>query len=400
MNEFDDPDIVAALAGEPTPVPQARVNALRTPKRTSTSITQNVGGQAPVMPTQPLMGAAQTRSTLGQQALGDIASAQAEIDKYTGPQDYTAMQEYAKQRGGEGRSALLLSLAAQAAGKEYEPVGGAYLKRAMELKQPLKTATGFIDESGTHIEDPQARAEQRLKLAQARMARAEQILQSNASAEEKAAAQREALELRREIAQGNQALRAMMIQATQAGKTDKVNANQDRIGARVYDDYFSKTKDQQTIINAAQNLKKVAALGTGASDISLLYQYMKMLDPNSVVRESEFATAARSGSLPQNIQAMASKVINGQRLTPSQRQAMLEAADVSVQNATAYQNGVRADLARQLEHAGIDPMIYLPGYEAPVAAVPQGAVRVKGAPTAAAPVSPDAPPPGAVRVKR
>ena len=40
---------------------------------------------------------------------------------------------------------------------------------------------------------------------------------------------------------------------------------------------------------------------SGASDIALLYGYMKVLDPGSTVREGEFATASNAGGIPDKI---------------------------------------------------------------------------------------------------
>jgi|GEM_PF-3546763 len=56
-----------------------------------------------------------------------------------------------------------------------------------------------------------------------------------------------------------------------------------------------------------------------AGDLSLIFNYMKMLDPESVVRESEFATAENTGSVPQRIWARYNKVLQGERLAPTQR---------------------------------------------------------------------------------
>jgi len=58
---------------------------------------------------------------------------------------------------------------------------------------------------------------------------------------------------------------------------------------------------------------------SAAGDLSLIFNYMKMLDPESVVRESEFATAENSGSVPDRIIARYNKVREGQRLSPNQR---------------------------------------------------------------------------------
>lgn len=58
---------------------------------------------------------------------------------------------------------------------------------------------------------------------------------------------------------------------------------------------------------------------TAAGDLSLIFNYMKMLDPGSVVREGEFANAQNAGSVPQRIFAQYNRVLEGTRLTDTQR---------------------------------------------------------------------------------
>ena len=41
--------------------------------------------------------------------------------------------------------------------------------------------------------------------------------------------------------------------------------------------------------------------------------------PNSVVRESEYATAENTGSVPQKVWARYNKMLEGERLAPEQR---------------------------------------------------------------------------------
>jgi len=49
-----------------------------------------------------------------------------------------------------------------------------------------------------------------------------------------------------------------------------------------------------------------------AGDLAMIFNFMKMLDPGSVVRESEFANAARTGSLPDQFQNLVDKALTGE----------------------------------------------------------------------------------------
>lgn len=73
--------------------------------------------------------------------------------------DYSAAQEYAKQRGVEGQSALLNALAAQYAGERFAPVGQMYLKRSLASQDPLRVGSAMISPDGTVLKDPSASRE-------------------------------------------------------------------------------------------------------------------------------------------------------------------------------------------------------------------------------------------------
>jgi len=53
---------------------------------------------------------------------------------------------------------------------------------------------------------------------------------------------------------------------------------------------------------------------------------MKVLDPGSVVREGEFATAQNAGSVPDSIRNMYNKALNGERLGEKVRTDFLQQA--------------------------------------------------------------------------
>ena len=78
-----------------------------------------------------------------------------------------------------------------------------------------------------------------------------------------------------------------------------------KIGAVV--DYKNKWYDSAIVKTTVESQDKMGELlvsataDTGAGDISFVYQFMKMLDPNSVVREGEFATAETAGGVPEFI---------------------------------------------------------------------------------------------------
>ena len=73
---------------------------------------------------------------------------------------------------------------------------------------------------------------------------------------------------------------------------------------------FTKTQD------GFRRLLSASKEDSASGDHAMIFSYMKTLDPESVVRESEFDIAASLGSMPQRLRAKAEQVISGERLNP------------------------------------------------------------------------------------
>ena len=82
---------------------------------------------------------------------------------------------------------------------------------------------------------------------------------------------------------------------------------------------------------------------SAAGDLALIFNFMKMLDPGSTVREGEFANAQNSAGVGPRVQAMYNSVISGQRLADTQRNDFMDRAD------SLYQAALRGQ--KQLDKA-------------------------------------------------
>lgn len=155
---------------------------------------------------------------------------------------------------------------------------------------------------------------------------------------------------------------------------------------------FEDESKLRTEFNSLQSVKDFAirnsALGaieasaqdpTAAGDISLIFAYMKMLDPNSVVREGEFATAQSAGSVPQTLWSKYNQALTGERLAPEVREDFVSRANKLYKRAsedfgkvyTRYEDIAKAsnlDPARAL----VDYRFQSPSVELPQSAVEQG----------------------------
>lgn len=83
------------------------------------------------------------------------------------------------------------------------------------------------------------------------------------------------------------------------------------------------TRNSTEFLNAQTGYDKVVAASQSdspAGDMSLIFGFMKVLDPGSIVKEGEFATVQNSAGIPEQIRGTYNRILRGERLTPEQRQ--------------------------------------------------------------------------------
>jgi hypothetical protein len=82
---------------------------------------------------------------------------------------------------------------------------------------------------------------------------------------------------------------------------------------------------------------------------------MKMLDPESVVREGEFANAQNAAGVPDQVRNLYNRAMSGERLNPTQRAQFLDTAERLMQSA---QSQYAQDVERFRSYApayGVNP---------------------------------------------
>ena len=104
---------------------------------------------------------------------------------------------------------------------------------------------------------------------------------------------------------------------------------------------FIDVRDSFTRVNVS------AKDPSAAGDLALIFNYMKMLDPASVVRESEFATAAATGAWGERLQAAAGKMLRGERLSTEMRRDFLDRA-TKLSKGSVAQHKQRVNTYRRL----------------------------------------------------
>lgn len=77
---------------------------------------------------------------------------------------------------------------------------------------------------------------------------------------------------------------------------------------------------------AYNKILKAVSKPSAANDVTLVYNFMKMQDPGSTVREGEYATAANAAGIPDRVKAMYNRALKGETLAPTQRNDFANAA--------------------------------------------------------------------------
>jgi hypothetical protein len=95
---------------------------------------------------------------------------------------------------------------------------------------------------------------------------------------------------------------------------------------KIRKEYQGRTKVFGELQGTFNTLQASSESANGPGDIALITGFMKMLDPGSVVRETEFATARDTAGLFTQLQNRLEKAQNGQLLSPAQRKEYVSLA--------------------------------------------------------------------------
>ena len=96
---------------------------------------------------------------------------------------------------------------------------------------------------------------------------------------------------------------------------------------------LEETKEMKKQVFAYSRLREAAAidpdnpLARGVGDLALVFNFMKLLDPGSVVRESEFRAAASAGAFGEKFKNLFDKPLSGALFTPEVRADFVEKAE-------------------------------------------------------------------------
>lgn len=155
------------------------------------------------------------------------------------------------------------------------------------------------------------------------------------------------------------------------------------VEGRFRKEYNDQTQPYQTVKSAYGRV--LSSDDSAVGDLSLIFGYMKMLDPGSVVREGEFATAQNAAGVPERIMNIYNKLITGERLNASQRNSFKGQAKNLYSSALESEKTVRTGLERIATGYGLNTnnIFYTAAETAPVAQTSPTAAPLPPAPAPA-----------------
>ncbi len=187
---------------------------------------------------------------------------------------------------------------------------------------------------------------------------------------------------------------------------DRASLAESRAGfnqaAELRKEFQSQSKGFQQVRDSFNRIQTSGQSPTPAGDLSMLYNYMKMLDPGARVTEQDFRSAATAKPMMERLglswDAIGS-IWGGQKMTPGMRQDFLSRAS-QIYNAESQQHGKRVnEYTRLATGQGLNPANVITDMEATGEAPPppQGQGRYsEGVPSGSAQAAPPPPAPGTI----
>lgn len=120
----------------------------------------------------------------------------------------------------------------------------------------------------------------------------------------------------------------------------------------VYKDYDAMRGHWQRIKTAVDDANTT---NNGASDIAAIFSFMKMLDPTSVVRESEYERPVKTAAIPDWLMQQYQKAMTGEGLSPAMRMRLKKAAAEQMVAGRRAADTAAKFYRGQAKRRGVDP---------------------------------------------
>jgi hypothetical protein len=159
------------------------------------------------------------------------------------------------------------------------------------------------------------------------------------------------------------------LKATGGRDPEKTFAQEEKIRK----EWQGRSKMYSELQGTFNTLQASASSANGPGDIALITGFMKMLDPGSVVRETEFATARDTAGLFTQLQNRLEKAKNGQLLNPKQRQEYVALSQKYLDSAQKKADQEKKDLGIVVKNYRLNPENVFGAEQAPPPPLPTSA---------------------------
>lgn len=112
------------------------------------------------------------------------------------------------------------------------------------------------------------------------------------------------------------------------------------------------TSEYKGVRSAAKDLDRLGKLKSAPAQMAMIFKFMKSLDPESTVRESEYASAANTTGIPERVMNMYNKAVDGSMLNDVQ---ISEFVNVAKEMSNSRGENVRATVSDYLNTYDIAP---------------------------------------------
>jgi len=129
-------------------------------------------------------------------------------------------------------------------------------------------------------------------------------------------------------------------------------------------EYQNKSKFYEKSVHGYDTIQASAKDPDAVGDLALIFAFMKVLDPESVVRESEFAVAENTAAKLDWFRKSWEKVQTGERLLPEQRQRFVSRAEKMMKVHNKRQDQLRGQYTDLSKRSNVDPSNVLVGLSA------------------------------------
>ena len=156
------------------------------------------------------------------------------------------------------------------------------------------------------------------------------------------------------------------IKSAAADTARKIRAGEIKDSKDLRGEFQKLSKDFIVIGNSFQRIRDSVSDPSQAGDIAMIFNFMKMLDPNSVVRESEFATVENAGNVPQRVRSAYNRLLTTDgRLSGAQRKDFFNRS-VSLFEGQAKKHGtVVSEYTRLANTINVDPSLVITSFGTP-----------------------------------